>query len=665
MTRNKQTRAQVANNGAGPSSRRYDPDALTTVLTMLGTFSADAATLFAAIVAVRGDRRGKAENTLDLAALAAVMDICRDGDGDGHGHRDEAENDREADLITCADRLTDALSMDVLDPRWRRRALEKRSTKGLPERLRPSSEWFADNPDADAATDDDDVTVMLSADLVGLLDEPLPPASRSALLPRLNAAGRQDIAMVEAIMASGGGGHLALRRRTEAPRETGDLAAILGTGDRRLLVFDGHKKESVGAILRAELHAGAEPSLVLVERDLLTDGKAPEDDEWDEPVKAKPSDPVSVLAATIPAWLVGARGLYLWSVPESFPLSPGTLPWIGACIGPMIFDLGWSRSIISDHLGMNVTDPATSSGITALARRVDDPRDVAAMAATARAIAAAGPGSLDAACLRVAASFIVDRGGDTHNKAPFDERLLVCEAEALQLLVRAQEAAVNGVRALAYGPPGGGKSSYVRELGRRMAGGDHRIFGGGRPVRIIGPADFLARAWGATERLVRSLWSRAAEDGAILIVDEFEVVGGRRVHGDMSNNALLIRSLTDAWLLALDAFPNVPLLATTNDISSLDAAIVRRFAFVQTFGDGLSPDQERLAWSVIFDNDPPSGWHPIGASVADFVLAKQRCRMLGTLDPAALAASVRSAFAARTPATGVRVFSDGARKRLH
>ncbi len=659
MTRNKQTRAQAANGRAGPSApsrRRYNPDALTTVLTMLGTFSADAATLFAAIVAVRGDRRGKGENTLDLAALAAVMDICRDGD--------EPKDDREHDLINCADRLADAVSMNVLDPRWRRRVLEKRSTKALSEQRQPSSEWFAENPDADTMASDVG-TVMLSAELVELLDKPLPQASQSALLPRLNAAGRWDIAMVEAIMASGDGGHVALRRRTEAPRDTGDLAAILGTGERRLVVFDGHKKESVGAILRAELHAGAAPPLVLIERDLLTEGKAPDDDEWDEPVKPNSSDPLSVLAATIPTRLVGARGFYLWSVPETYPLSSATLPWIGACIGPMVFDSRWSRTIISDHLGMDITGPAISSGITALARRVADPRDVAAMAATARAIAASGSGSLDAACLRVAASFIVDRGGDTQDGAPFDERLLVCDMEALQLLARAQEAAVSGVRAVAYGPPGGGKSSYIRELGRRMAGGNDRMAGGGRPVRTVGPADFLGRAWGKTERLVKSLWRRAAEDGAILVVDEFEVVGGRRIHGDMSNNALLIRSLTDAWLLALDEFSGVPLLATTNDVGSLDPAILRRFAFVQPFGDRLSPDQERLAWSIILEEDPPSGWRPIGASVADVVLAKQRCRMLGTLDPVALSASVQSALAARTTATGGQVSGNAARKRLH
>lgn len=447
--------------------------------------------------------------------------------------------------------------------------------------------------------------------------------------------------MVEAIVAAGAGAHLAFRRRAGALRETDDLAVLLGNNDRRVLVFGGPEDNCLAAILRAELHAGSAPPLMLIDRDLLTASEQAESDTWDEPAGPEPADPVSALARTIPAHLVGARGLYLWSVPEDHVPSSAALPWIGACVGPLAFDRHWTRSVIASHLGCGIADPQTSTGIMALARRAIDPRDAAAMAATARALAATGSETLETACTRVSASFASDRPGGAGDGAPFDARLLVCGAEPRQLLSHARQAAANGVRVLAHGPPGGGKSAYVRELARCMAGG--------APVRTVGPADFLARGWGATERLVRDLWRRACEDGAILVVDEFEIVGGRRTPGDMSNNALLIRSLTDAWLLALDAFPGVPLLVTTNDLAAVDPAILRRFAFVQEFGDRLSPDQERLAWSVILDEVPPPGWHPVGASVADFVLAGQRCRMLGQQDRWSLGKSIEAARLARQP----------------
>ena len=115
----------------------------------------------------------------------------------------------------------------------------------------------------------------------------------------------------------------------------------------------------------------------------------------------------------------------------------------------------------------------------------------------------------------------------------------------------------------------------------------------------------------------------------------------------MSNGALLIRSLTNAWLTAMDEFPTVPLLATTNDATATDPAILRRFGFVLKFSDMLSPTQERIAWSSILGQKPPQEWTPIGAAVADFVLAKERSRMLGITTPAAFAESLRRARDAR------------------
>lgn len=62
-------------------------------------------------------------------------------------------------------------------------------------------------------------------------------------------------------------------------------------------------------------------------------------------------------------------------------------------------------------------------------------------------------------------------------------------------------------------------------------------------MRVVTPANFLARAWSAMER---QLWRRPTNEGDVLVVDEYEVVDGRRVPGDSGNNALLVRSLPDA-----------------------------------------------------------------------------------------------------------------------
>lgn len=92
----------------------------------------------------------------------------------------------------------------------------------------------------------------------------------------------------------------------------------------------------------------------------------------------------------------------------------------------------------------------------------------------------------------------------------------------------------------------------------------------------------------------------------------------------------------------------MPLLATTNDVAAIDPAVRRRFAFVLTFSDAKSAPKERLAWSVLFGREPTAGWRACGAAVAEVVLARRRCRMLGRDDSASLAAAVATARAERT-----------------
>lgn len=612
-----------------PPDGRYHPDALHAALTIVSTVSQAAATFFNAVVALRGARRGYAENTVARVELAAALD--------------QPDDQLDSFLVALDGQIAEGLSMNVLDPTWRWHARNLKADIAARRDREQSPARHGRRDDETTGRDEEreggaNITrhVVLSSDFVSLLDEPHVPAQRSTTVPRLDANGRREVAMIAAVAASCTGAHLAVRRRN-TPRELGDLTALLSSSEQDLAVFNGSEGECRSAILRAELHAGATPPLVLFARDLLTVPKVSDGDEWDQPAEPKAVDQATALAQSINVRLA-ARGTYLWSVPDRFTPSPASLPWLGACVGPFTFDAGWVRSTIAAYLPQAGLDN-DSAGVAALARRAGDPRDVEAMAGVARAITAAGEANLDAACTQVAASFATDRYENRYDPAPFDARLLVCSAAAHQLLARAKHAAANGCRVLAHGPPGGGKSAYSVELARRMAGG--------APVRIVGPADFLARAWGDTERLVREIWRRATDDGAVLIVDEFEVVGGRRMLGDMSNNQLLIRSLTDAWLLALDEYPDVPLLATTNDRTAIDPAVLRRFAFVEEFGDRLSAQQERLAWAVLLDQEPPPRWNAVGAAVADFVIAKTRCRMLGAITPDALAQSICEARSAR------------------
>ncbi len=622
---------------AAPAQRRYHPDALRAVSRMLATAGAEVAAFVTAVVQLRGERRGPDQRGLKLDALAAALAVNRDG--------------LVLHLLDIDFRVTMAFAIGALDPGWRRQAL----LANPPDQAVPITRSVKPRTTT-AAYDEpaiDDGQVLLSPDLVDLLDTPHPPAEPSPLAPVLDDDGRRAMTVIAALARSGKGAHLALRRRRASTREPGDLAALVAkfgaefgaeTG-AALLVVDETREGLMPAVLRAELHAGAAPPVVLLARDLLASAAAESDgfdDDASAPARADELK-ASELAAAPPAALRAVRGLYLWSVPADGDLPAAVLPWLAGCLGPLRHDPAWARALVADHLGPGVAgDPATSPGVRAILRRLVDPRDAGAVAGAARTLAAASVATLDEAAVMLAASFSDRPPAPAPAASRFDPRLLVCGADALALLDRAAEAASRGARVLAHGPPGGGKSAYVRELAGKMAGSG--------PVRLVTPADFLARAWGATERQVRQLWRRAADEGEVLVADEFEVIAGRRVMGDTGNNALLVRSLTDAWLLALDDHPGVPLLATTNDVAAVDPAVRRRFNFVLAVSDALSPAQERLAWSVLLGCEPPAGWRACGAAAADVVLAQQRCRMLGRNDPASLAAAVATARSERTGA---------------
>ncbi len=359
----------------------------------------------------------------------------------------------------------------------------------------------------------------------------------------------------------------------------------------------------------------------------------------------RPSRSDSAEATEARLWLPGVRATYVWQAPATGALPRAYDGLIGGCVGPAGFDRAWSEGVVAAVLpGLD------KIGMAALLAQVRDPRDALAMAGMARA-AASGTGSdLRAASAFVARSFGARKGGLGPAQAPppaFDPRLLVSDHDVALLLLSAPALAQHGGRILFWGPPGGGKSTFAQALARGMPG---------CPALSVTPADVLAYRWGAMERRLGDVWARAASEGAVLVVDELDSLCGAR-EGGSGNNAYLVRCLTDEWLRHLDQHPSVPVLATVNDLAAIDNAIRRRFAFVIHVGDELSADQERLAWSSLLAREPPAGWTPCGAAVADIALARSRCRMLGQTDAADLADAVLRAREARLGPIGARLRS--------
>ncbi len=602
----------------------YHPAALASATDFLRrAVSPDAAAVFSAVATLRP--RGSAQRELDRATLTGLA-------GFGSDQTIAAER-----LFVVDDALFRHLGLRLMVPSEEAEQRRRNKARG----------WLGSSASKDAETAQaQPSSITLSDELCELLDAPHPVPS-GLDLPVVDTVTATWVEACRAAARSGTGQHLVLRVVAEDGREIADFAGLIAAdGSRVDLVTEATCPTLARAVLRAELHAEESGHVVVVAGATLFEEAKKVDDDNDDFVET------SWTAALKPGsneikeprlWMPGVRNTYVWQAPAT-----GSLPrvydgLIGGCAGPTGFDRAWSESLVAAAL-----PDLDEASIAALLAQVRDPRDAVAMAGMARAAANGTGGDLRAAASFVARSFGTRTGGLVPAQAPppaFDPRLLVCDEDVALLLDRAPALARHGGRVLLWGPPGGGKTSLAQALARAMPG---------YPALRVTPADVLAYRWGAMERRLADLWTRAARESAVLVVDELDSLCGARDSGGSSNNNYLIRCLTNEWLRHLDTHPSVPVLATVNDPAAVDDAIRRRFALTLHVGDELSPDQERLAWSSLLALEPPAGWTPCGAAVADIALAQSRCRMLGLTDAADVANAITRAREARLGPIGAR-----------
>ena len=122
--------------------------------------------------------------------------------------------------------------------------------------------------------------------------------------------------------------------------------------------------------------------------------------------------------------------------------------------------------------------------------------------------------------------------------------------------------------ALLFGPPGTGKTQFVKFLGREVD----------CPVRTCMAGDLLSRYVGGTEQNIREAFRTASADRAILFIDEADGLFRSRALADRSWEVSQVNEL----LHAMENFGGV-LVCATNLMETLDAATIRRFTFKLQF----------------------------------------------------------------------------------
>lgn len=584
--------------------RHYHPEALESALTLVRRVtSAETTAVVEALICARRVKR-----SVKIAALARPSE---DGDPDATCRR-LGEASREFAI---------AFGVPLIQPAEPRYDGEDHR----PDLGRPRDEL---------------ASMFVSPAFLNVLSRPMPRITPLGA-PEPDVLTATWVAIAAACPKSGRGHHLVLRCVRPGPREPVDIAQLIAAQTANVHLIAGDSDGLEATVLRAELHGGATPSVVVVDRCLLgQNNSADDDDDFDGKTDVFP--PTARLTIEDVGRILKLRGLrntYLWRAPEDFTIDGELAAMLGGAMGPLVPTHDWRNAVISDF-----APGIGREGIKALAARVVDPRDAGALAAVASVVVSAFGIDLDDAAILVANSLSPKR---LHVPPPleFDARLVVCDEEGQLLLARATELAREGARILFWGPPGGGKSTFAQALAAAM----------GRAAQSVTSAAVLARGWGVTERIIAKLWSRAADDGVCLIIDEIDSLCGVREPGVSSGNAYLVRSLTNEFLRAFDAHGGVPVIATANHLEAIDDAVRRRFTFVIEVRGELTPEAERFAWRSVFDVEPPTGWTPIGANISDFANAVRRSRMLGLQDAVSLAAALERSREARLgPSAHVR-----------
>ncbi|MGQ0621391.1 MAG: AAA family ATPase [Panacagrimonas sp.] len=186
-----------------------------------------------------------------------------------------------------------------------------------------------------------------------------------------------------------------------------------------------------------------------------------------------------------------------------------------------------------------------------------------------------------------------------------------------------------------FGPPGTGKTELAKHIARSLD----------RPLHLMRVSDLLDKYVGETEKNLARAFEQAAEEGAVLFLDEADSFLQDRARASRSWEITQVNEL----LAQLDGYNGVAILAS-NFVDNLDAALMRRLDVKATFGY-LKPVAALALCRELLGNEVPAsgaGDAPLHAlvqldlSFGDFAAAIRGLDLShGRPDAEALSAALR------------------------
>lgn len=219
----------------------------------------------------------------------------------------------------------------------------------------------------------------------------------------------------------------------------------------------------------------------------------------------------------------------------------------------------------------------------------------------------------------------------------FDPSLSSADCDLGAIAERAREAFTRGQTALSFclfGLSGTGKSAYARFVAERI----------GIEVIEKRASDLLSMFVGGTEKRIAAAFAEAVDRRAMLILDEADSL--------LQDRRSAVRSWeisqVNEMLTWMEHHP-WPLACTTNLVTSLDPATLRRFLFKVEFRPMVRA-QAHETFRRAFGRECPVDLSALGSlTPGDFSVVQHKARVLGVDDVDALVEMLQAEVAARGP----------------
>jgi SpoVK/Ycf46/Vps4 family AAA+-type ATPase len=306
----------------------------------------------------------------------------------------------------------------------------------------------------------------------------------------------------------------------------------------------------------------------------------------------------------------------IWTANDIGVLGPAVLRRMTMCLEMRIPDISTRTTLWHDMAQME-NIPLARNEAARLARLVSA---APAVAATALRGARLAGGDAETAHIIVEGIARAVQGG--HLPAPeqpqdehYDLSLINADCDLSALTERlCQPDAPRYISFLLSGPPGTGKSAWVRHLAGKM----------GLPVLHKRASDLLGCFVGETEKHIAAAFAEARASRAFLIFDEADSLLFDRAHATRSWEVTQINEML-TWM----SEHTYPFACTTNLVERLDEASLRRFLIKIRLG-WLRPAQAGAAFQTFFGLAAPAALDSLtNLTPADFALVRRRARVSG------------------------------------